>query len=279
MIKIFLSVRNRLEVTKKCIEALKRHSTIPHQIYVYDNDSNYLVDKHFAYFYEQYIEREITQITFTTEDSTFNAFSKASTNNFFGLQHENDPNKDKYDFLVILDNDVIVTPEWDKKLKITWDYVNEKKLDYIKIIGQHPGGMDLKILERYRIDENMKGVVGTKGGSGLWSVRTNFYGEVGYLNLKRLSGLVKEHDTDYWNILEAMSSGKPYIMGLNKKLGIHCGILNYISSVCTILYQNREDPERAQKIKFEEDEDKLSKLSFSQFFAEISKNKKICASY
>ena len=83
MIKIFISVRNRLEITKKCLEALKRHSTIPHHIYVYDNSTNYMVAKHFAYFCEKYIAQEIAQVTFTSKASTFNAFSKASTFNFF----------------------------------------------------------------------------------------------------------------------------------------------------------------------------------------------------
>ena len=50
MIKIFISVRNRLAITKKCIYALKEHSTIKHQIYVYDNETNYRLKEHFDYF-------------------------------------------------------------------------------------------------------------------------------------------------------------------------------------------------------------------------------------
>ncbi len=98
MIKIFLSVRNRLAITVKCIEALKKHSTLPYQLYVYDNETRHLVDEHFMYFHQMYKERQIAQITFTTQQSTFNAFSKASTCNFFGQQHEMDPKKHKYIF-------------------------------------------------------------------------------------------------------------------------------------------------------------------------------------
>jgi hypothetical protein len=87
MIKIFISVRNRLEITRKCLEALDRHSTIPHQIYIYDNATNYMVAKHFALYCEHYIKGKIAQVTFTTNSTTFDAFSKASTFNFFGQQH------------------------------------------------------------------------------------------------------------------------------------------------------------------------------------------------
>ena len=117
MIKIFISVRNRLAITQKCITAIKRHTKIKHQIYIYDNASNYLLQDHFLYFYNLYKSGQITQVTFTTEQSTFNAFSKASTCNFFGQQHEQDPNKDKYDFLIMIDNDVILAPKWDVKLR------------------------------------------------------------------------------------------------------------------------------------------------------------------
>ncbi len=52
MYKIMLTVRNRLSVTKKAIHALKYHSKIPHQIYIYDNLTNYKLDEHF---YDKYI--------------------------------------------------------------------------------------------------------------------------------------------------------------------------------------------------------------------------------
>jgi len=271
MIKIFISVKNRLEITKKCIQSLKRYSTIPHQIYVYDNDSSYKVEEHFNYFYDQYKKGNISQVTFTTEDSTFNAFSKASTSNFFGLQHEMDPKKNKYDFLVILDNDIVVMPEWDKKLHIAWDYVNKQKLNHIKIITQLYGGMSPQYIEHYQITEDMKGSCGTKGGSGLWSVRTNFFRDVGYLDLEKLVGKTKMHDQFYWYRLEEM--GIPYIMGLSQKLGIHCGKI--IGSVCYILENNKNNLDKNNLIKFKESEEKIGNQGFDEFFDMICKNEEL----
>jgi hypothetical protein len=86
MIKICITVRNRLAITKKCLEAIKRHSILSHQIYVYDNNTDYLLNEHFKYFQKLYKKREISQITFTTIESTFNAFSKAVAFNIFGKQ-------------------------------------------------------------------------------------------------------------------------------------------------------------------------------------------------
>ena len=271
MIKIFLSVRNRLEITKKCIQALKKHSTIEHKIYVYDNSTNYLLKEHFDYFYKLYEEKQISQITFTSEDSTFNAFSKASTCNFFGKQHEEDPKKDKYDFLLILDNDIIVTKSYDSILLKAWSYVTKNKLNNVKIIGQLPGGIKNKI-EKHKIGD-INGRVGKLGGSGLWSIRSNFFQDVGFLNLKQLIGHNKKHDQLYWRILDKKTKNKPYILGLDHKLGIHCG--KYAGSICNKLTKIENQKERNKAIQFRKAEEGLSKIEFQDFYNEIFNNKKL----
>jgi len=266
MVKIFMSVRNRLAITKKAIEALILHSEIPHRIYVYDNATNYRLKDHFDFFHELYNKGFISQITFTTPESTFNAFSKASTCNFFGLQHEQDPKKHKYSFLLMLDNDIIVTPGWDTKLKIAWDYVKEKKLKHIKVIGQLPGGIKSK-LEKYNINKNINGAAGTLGGSGLWSVQSDFFKTVGFLDLKTLVGFDKKHDQYYWRLLQRSSPGKPYIMGINQKLGVHCG--KVAGSVCNRLTKNKNSPEKLNLIKFEEADKTIDSKDFKTFYDSI----------
>jgi hypothetical protein len=272
MVKIFLSVRNRLSITKKCIEALKRHSTLPHQIYVYNNQTSYRLDEHFAYFYELYKDGVISQLTFTSDESNFNAFSKASTCNVFGLQHEQDPHKNSYNFLLFLDNDIIVTPDWDRKLQVAWNHVKKHGFNHIKIIGQLPGGIKGPI-EVVKIGK-MEGKLGTLGGSGLWSVRNNFFTDVGFLPLKELIGHDKRHDQIYWRLLGKSTlheKKKQYILGLNEKLGIHCGRL--AGSVCNVLTRRKNDSNRLEKIKFEESEKNIDKITFGAFFQNIKENK------
>jgi hypothetical protein len=265
MVKIFISVRNRLAITKKCIEAIKRHSEIPNaQIYVYDNATNYLIDEHFKYFADLYKQNQITQVTFTSETSTFNAFSKASTCNFFGQQHEQDPSKDKYDFLLMLDNDVILKPGWDVNLKKAWNYVTKNKLNNVKVIGQSPGGIKHKDPQIHSFD-GLIGRIGLLGGSGLWSVRPNFFRDVGFLDLNRLVGQDKKHDQFYWQKMQVASGGRKYIMGIKPRLAYHVGA--FAGSVCNRLTKNRRNLEM---IKFEDAEKKISDMTFDKFYEKIT---------
>ena len=260
-----MTVRNRLSITKKAIEAIERHSDLKYQLYVYNNQTNYMIDSHFDYFMRLYNERRITQVTFNTDESTFGAFSKATACNMFGLQHEQDPKKDSYDFLVMMDNDIIVTPAWDVKLKKAWKFVNKSKLNHIKVIGQLPGGIKNRN-ERYEFD-GLIGRCGKLGGSGLWSVRPNFFSDVGLLPLQQLVGHDKKHDQLYWGLLSKRSGGKSYIMGLRTKLGIHCGRM--AGSVCNRLTRNRGNKDKEKRICFEEQENKLSKIEFDDFYEKI----------
>lgn len=272
MIKIFLTVRNRLAITKKCIYALKEHSTIKHQIYVYNNQTNHLLDQHFTYFHKLFAKKMISQVTFGSDESNFKAFSKASACNFFGHQHEQDPNKDKCNFIVMLDNDIIVTPGWDAILHKAWSFVVKAKMNDIKVIGQLPGGIKNRG-EKVVIDGGVFGKTGKLGGSGLWSVRPNFFRDVGYLNLSQLVGLSKKHDQLYWRLMEQRTKGANYIMGLNQKLGIHCG--KTAGSVCNKLTKHSRDKDKLEQIKFEHAEEKISKIDFKTFYNTISSDKRL----
>ncbi len=265
MIKIFLTVRNRLAITKKCIEAIKRHTKIPYQLYVYNNQSDYLVGEHFNYFCKLFEKGEVAQVTFNTDASTFNAFSKAAACNMFGLQHEQDPVKDSYEFLLFLDNDIILLPEWDRKVKLMWKHLKKQGRMYIKVVGQLPGGVKPKIpigqIEGVEVCE------GKLGGSGLWCVRSNFFRDVGFLNIKSLVGHNKKHDQNYWQKMEKASGGKPYIMGIRDKLGLHCGSL--AGSVCNRLTKNRGNVQKGELIKFEKAEKHIEQQTFEEFYNSI----------
>ena len=276
MIKIFLTVRNRLSITTKCIEAIKRHTTTPYQIYVYNNQTNYLIEEHFKYFGKLYARGIITQVTFNTDESTFNAFSKATACNMFGLQHEQDPQKDNYEFLLMLDNDIILTPKWNEYISKGWKYIKNKKLNYIKIVGQLPGGIKNRT-ETHNISPNFIGRVGTLGGSGLWSVRPNFFTDVGLLNLNQLIGLNKKHDQLYWQLLQKSAGNKPYIMGLNKKIGIHCGRMS--GSVCNALTRETDKKKALDRIKFTNSDKRLNQMKFEEFFENISENRSLISDW
>ena len=81
----------------------------------------------------------------------------------------------------------------------------------------------------------------------------------------------KKHDQLYWQLLERSTRGKPYIMGLNQKLGIHCG--RQAGSVCNSLTKIKDSKKRQEKIKFEHAEEKLSNIPFDEFFSSIYNDK------
>ena len=278
MIKIFLTVRNRLSMTKKCIQAIQNHSTLPYQLYVYNNQTNYKLDEHYRYFYNLQNNGQVTQVVFNTDASVYNAFSKASACNMFGLWHQQDPNRKNFIFLLMLDNDIILTPSWDKNLLAGWKYVKNKKMNNIKVIGQLPGGIKNRT-ETHDISGEIKARAGKLGGSGLWSVRTNFFDDVGFLSLPLLVGQNKRHDQLYWRLLDKSSGGHPYILGLNKKIGIHCGSM--AGSVCNKLtrnYKMKED-QKLDAIKFEHAEEKIDSYTFSEFFKLIYNDKSLLSDW
>jgi hypothetical protein len=266
MYKVMLSIRNRLAITIKCVAALKKHSVLPHQIYVYDNLTDDKVLEHFVYWGNLYKNGLISQVNFTTKESTFGAFSKASASNFFGLQHEQDPLKDKYDFLVFLDNDIILTPGWDEVILQAWRDVDRLGLKNVKVIGQLPGGIKGGTETKNSIS-GCKAILGKLGGSGFWTVRPDFFRDIGYLDLKQLVGFNKRHDQLYWNKMDNATKGCDYILGLRKKLAIHCG--KYAGSVCNTLnkYKDLHDPE--VKERFDEGERYIDSLSFEEFYKKI----------
>jgi len=272
VIKIFITIRNRLEITKKCIEALVKHSKLPHHIYVYNSRTNYLLDQHNEYLFQMYKEGVIKQFTFLSEASVFNAFDKAVCSNLAGLQHEMDPNKDKYDFLLMIDNDIIVTKMYDIMIKKCWDFINKNKLKNIHVIGQAPGGIKGKT----KIGE-VAGVLfrqGKLGGSGLWSVRPSFFRDVGFLDIKSLVGLSKRHDQLYWKKLDKSSGGQPYIGAISAKLGIHCG--KHAGSICNVMSKGRGSAkEKLEKIKFSHAEEKIAAMSFDEFYKLITDDERL----
>jgi hypothetical protein len=276
MYKIFISCRNRLAITTKCITAIRRFSKIQHQIYIYDNLTNNKIQEHFMYFSLLYEKKIISQYTVNTKDSTFGAFSKAMACNQFGWTHEQDPNKDQIDFLVFLDNDCIIVEDgWDQTIKQAWADVAKQGLKDIKVIGQLPGGI-MKKKDLKAPIAGLKAKTGTSGGSGFWTVKNTFFREVGYLDVKPLIGHDKKHDQNYWVKIGKVTNGRDYILGLDKKIVIHTGGL--AGSICNTLTRNKKQnlkkgQNTEELIKFDNAEKEIDSMTFDQFLEKIKNNK------
>lgn len=276
MYRVMITCRNRLAITTKCITAIRKYSKLQHQIYVYDNLTSHKIHEHFMYFSLLYEKGIISQYTVNTKESTFGAFSKAMSCNQFGLNHEQDPNKDQIDFLVFLDNDCIIVQDgWDQIIKQAWSDVTKHGLKDIKVIGQLPGGI-MKKKDLPSPIAGLKAKTGTSGGSGFWTVRSTFFREVGYLDVKPLIGHDKKHDQNYWSKLGKLTNGKDYILGLDKKIVIHTG--GMAGSICNTLTRNKKinlkkGTNVSELIKFDHAEKEIDSMTFEQFIEKIKNNK------
>ena len=269
MIKIGITVRNRLGITKKCIEALLQHSTIPHQIYIYDNLTDYKLENHFAFYHTLLKKKLIHQVTFNTAESTYNAFSKAISLNQFGLNHEQDPEKDKCEMLVTLDNDIIVMPGWDKILRKVWIDIERYKMSNIYVVAQYLGS---SIKYGKWLDRDLggyKSYYGKLSGSCLWASRSNFYKQVGLLDPKPLVGFNKKHDQHYWTKMETLSHGQAYVLGIEAPLLLRGGPI--AGSVCNIIGFNNS-PHKLKHIQYQKQDEYIESLSFKDFYRKLYKS-------
>jgi hypothetical protein len=268
MYKIFMTVRNRLAITTKCVTALTKHSKLPFNLYIYDNLSNTNIPERFMYYSILYQKGIVSQVTINTKDSTYGAFSKVVASNDFGLHHEMDPQKGNYEFLVLLDNDIIVCPGWDEILRNAWLDIRKFRLNTVKVIGQNPGG----IKSKKEIPQKIAGHtarLGKYGGSGLWCVQPNFFKEVGFLEVPKFVGINKRHDQEYWRKLDKVSGSQNYIVGLDAKIGIHCG--KYAGSICNVLTRTKDE----KAIDFRRQEEEIDKLSFDEFYSRIVNDREL----
>ena len=262
MYKIFLTVRDRLNLTKMCIEAIEKHSKRNYQLYIYDNLTSYKTQEHFLYYSMLYEQKRITQVCFTTKESTFDSFSKSSTCNFFGQQHEQDPNKDNYEFLVLLDNDVIVSPGWDETLFNAWKTVIKSNKNKIKVITYL--NKSIKKQKEFPDIDGRKCAVGRFSGSALWCVKTDFFSDVGFLDLSSMIGMNKKHDQRYWPRLKEKSGTDEYILGVE-------GIAYHyykVGSMCNLLTKYKiDDPDYNNKLmEIQTTDDTLADTKFNNFY-------------
>lgn len=273
MFKIAICVRNRLGITKKCIEAIKKHTKLKHEIYIFDNLTNYRLNDHFLYFNNLFKKGIIQQYTVNSQQSTFDAFSKVVAINQFGYNHQMDPNKNKCDFLVFMDNDMIVNPEWDLYLNEAWIKINEQRLKDIHVVTQYPGGMkQLKPLN-FKI-RGADAFSGKLGGSGFWATHTNFFTKVGFLNCGQFLKQSKKHDQQYWGKLNRASSNRDYMVAIHAKMVLHTG--DMVGSVCNVLTRNSKNIKIGlDKAKFKDTDAKVESLSFDDFYNGIKDQHKL----
>ena len=270
-ILVFLTVRNRLEITKKCVEALYKYTSRPVHLFVFDNLTQTRVDDHFNYFCDLYKQGKIKKYVVNTTESTCNCFSKATSWNEMGLFVETHPNKEMYDWILCIDNDmIIIEPGWDDIIKETMEVV-EKKVPDIMIYTQAPGGVSGTEITIPIKGKDVSARIGVNGGSGFWNVPTDFFSKIGLLELEPLVNINKRHDLNLWEKLNEWSNGTPYTFAINLPLALHTGYYN--GQDLSICKKTRNNP--SLNIDFEEFDTIVGNMNFEEFITWIKKDQEV----
>jgi hypothetical protein len=155
---------------------------------------------------------------------------------------------------------MLLLPDWDTTVKQTWHEINNLDFGHVKVVQQLKHGGIKNVEPQARQFAGNKCRIGKLGGSGFWSVRPNFFEDVGFLDIKDLVGRSKKHDQDYWILMDRKAKGKPYNLGINKYLILHCG--KFAGSVCNRLTRNP-----GANISFAEGDRNIESMSFEEFYA------------
>lgn len=99
---IVIPLFNGLEYTKQCIAALREHTNVPYEIILVDNNSS---DGTREYLYDLYLENEDITVIFNSANKGF----PGGVND--GI------NAAKGSYILIANNDIIVTPGWLKRMR------------------------------------------------------------------------------------------------------------------------------------------------------------------
>jgi len=279
IIRVMISTRERLEYTIKCIQALERFTKNDLEIFLFDDRSKENLAERFQYYKYLVENNKIAHLEILPSDSkiSFNTFGKAVSWNIFGYISSFMFPEQYFDWILLIDNDIIVRKEgWDTKLIETWRRINQyKELKTIQVVTQAPGGIMGEKLE-FDLEDGYKIRVGSAGGSGFWFLKKDYFKNMGLLPLKFLIGKSKGHDQLSWQLHQLRTNSRRYVAGLWDKLALHIG---HNRSICNYLTWGREkktapgDKIRADRIKeaIEKEENKLKQISLDEVIKKYDK--------
>ena len=257
-IRVMVSVRERLEYTILCLQALERFTKNDIEIFLFDDRSQENLTERYQYYKYLVSNNKIAHLEVLPPNSkvSLGTFGKAISWSIFGfICNFMFPKQYRYfDWIMLIDNDIIVRKEgWDLRLIETWKKIeNHPELSKtIQVVTQAPGGIMGEKLE-YDLEDDYKVRVGSAGGSGFWFLRNNYFEKMGLLPLEYLIGKNKGHDQLSWQVHPLKTNSRRYVAGLWDQLALHIG---HNHSICNYLTWGKQkktapgDKIRADRIK------------------------------
>lgn len=267
---VIIPCRDRLILTKKCIDSIRFNTKLFNEIiiYVFDNNSNLNIDR-LSVFQKLLKENKIQYYSYDTDSTMFNCFGKSVVFqrwiDMMKIQKEFRDSK-KLDegveqYYMLVDNDFIFGPEWDSYFITSAKYIN----DYNKqthFIVKYPSGIpsrkidfsESKTLENFFNNRKYKLHFSSNGGSsGMWFMTYDMLLNLkwNYNHFNMTYNVNKRHDTGTWTIIKKEKGRIKYVTALDppddERLILHLGKIT--GSLCNKLQLKQYNESERERIE------------------------------
>lgn len=242
-LNVFITTRDRLNLTRLCIESIHQNTEHFDEVHVYISDTmSSQTIKARRDMFQQFLEKKyIVNYTYSTIESDSHCFTKAINFNKW-LQNmelkrivDSNFDVDLTNYYVLLDNDMIVKKNWLGPYMSVWEEMSPKT-PALQYLCQHPGGCSVRsgtpvIVQDKTEEKNPCEVfLSGGGGSGFW-----FFGERSLKTLqwrphdyKLVKFVANSDDTTTWKKLREEYGGgysasvkmkNPRVMHMGKVFG------------------------------------------------------------
>jgi len=276
ILNVFIASRDRPILTEKTIDSIYDNSTIFDKIYISCYDNLSLPDQNrFSMFSRLLSDGKIHFYSYDTNYSVGECFPKAVEVNRwmnsmvlnFNMAKIWDPTGINQQYFMLIDNDMLLGPDWDKVFVSSIDSYHSKDLYFIT---QFPGGItarggnrDMSKTEQFTIKNKFSNstfdfITASRGGSsGFWFMdiemikkliwKDSMYIEVFRRYKKQDSAtwkmIIEKHGRDYKYVGAVVPEpGAPYV--------VHLG--DYVGSICKSEMMKKYGSEKKQFMYKEE---------------------------
>lgn len=250
-LNVMITTRDRSIITKKAIESLIENKSIftNINIYLYDNLSEFNTER-FELISYLLNNKMIKYYSYDTEESINKCFPKISAHErFYNMMntklqlydirpiHINDKPTDFY--FLIMDDDIIVSNNWEKAFIETADIIESYESN-IHYICQFRGGTPPRIeqLGKWNIINNYEILFSEGGSSCFWFMNRNMFTKNNWCieKMNKSTNKFKKHDSLIWESLKEKGykhfcasikpKDDPFIIHLGDEIGSLCKSLN-----------------------------------------------------
>lgn len=295
VLNVCIVCRDRLTLTAKTINSILQSSSVFSEINIscFDNYSE-LVPERMEFFYNLLKNEKIKYYSYEKAYSTANCFPKVVCFNrwidIMNLKYNIEDIDSKKEFYLLIDNDMILMPEWDTYFLSLFEMENSDRfLKDIHFVCPYPSGIVSKNIDSNNIPQSpqfrkfdlknnynsdkFKFITSNGGGaSGFWFMNHKMLNSVkwDYGDIIEVKGRFKRQDKNTWKIIKRKNGNYMHYVGTIEQqsklpLIIHLGGGITDGSICTKAHNNKYCKDASKKLS-EEEKEEFNNLSPMQIY-------------